>query len=160
MTARLQLESDVIIWTEFAWEKRLRRTGSGRERPGQVSFRAVELLGRTGRRYDREAAFPYDELAHRGRKFLPPRQWGWRLPRARTAGGEAIPILQHRSPVRGSAHEKDKKHSGSRYTGIHGLDRVRFGSLLIAPKAQKVDPDTNHRSSILLGMCQIGAPDA
>lgn len=30
--------------------------------------------------YARVAQFPYDQLAHRGRKFLWPCQWGWRLP--------------------------------------------------------------------------------
>ena len=31
--------------------------------------------------YEQVAAFAYDELAHHGRRFLWPWQWGWRVPR-------------------------------------------------------------------------------
>jgi len=31
--------------------------------------------------FERLASFPYDDMAHRGRRFLWPWQWGWRLPR-------------------------------------------------------------------------------
>ena len=31
--------------------------------------------------YERIAAMPYDELDHRGRRFLWPWQWGWRMPK-------------------------------------------------------------------------------
>lgn len=87
ITARLSISEDQVTWSEFAWED-----GDGDPTPVDVRLEGDDRLVFSRAAYesllasapDRIAAMPYEELEHRGRRFLWPWQWGWRLPRSDT----------------------------------------------------------------------------
>ena len=81
LTTKLDVGAEKISWSNFQWE-------DGRSEPSPVDGLQDSLVfDRTAYErefsdaYDRVAAFDYDELAHRGRRFLWPWQWGWKLQR-------------------------------------------------------------------------------
>ena len=53
---------------------------ASRERIEPLVFDRTDYQACLERSVDRLAEMPYDELAHTGRPYLWPRQWGWRLP--------------------------------------------------------------------------------
>jgi hypothetical protein len=81
VTAALTVRDDTVIWSEWALE-------NGRDQadpidalgPSAVFDRPLYEAALRGA-YAQLAALPYDELAHLGRRFLWPWQWGWRIPR-------------------------------------------------------------------------------
>ena len=80
LTAAVRVAADVT-WSDFMWED-----GSAQPSPaglldGSVRFDRAQYEATFAEAYERVAAFPYDERAHRGRRFLWPWQWGWKLPR-------------------------------------------------------------------------------
>ena len=86
MTARLNVSQDQVSWSEFLWEGGV---GEGdptsidveQEVDGQIVFNRARYEAMLTSAYERIATMPYDELEHRGRRFLWPWQWGWRIPK-------------------------------------------------------------------------------
>jgi hypothetical protein len=86
VTARLNVSQDQVSWSEFLWEG-----GVGEGDPtsidveqqvdGRIVFNRAGYEAMLTSAYERIAAMPYDELEHRGRRFLWPWQWGWRIPK-------------------------------------------------------------------------------
>lgn len=82
VTARLDLTEDAVTWSDFAWETDIEDDEHLPACPG-VSF----VFDRNSYVTTIESArhlvgsFPYEPLAHHGRSFLWPWQWGWRLPK-------------------------------------------------------------------------------
>ena len=81
VTATLQVESDRITWSQFGWENNYEPAEPIENAPDFLSFAAPHYEAILAGAHERVAALPYDELAHHGRKFLWPWQWGWRLPK-------------------------------------------------------------------------------
>jgi len=80
LTTALDVGAAEVTWSDFLWE------GSSDPRPVEhltepVRFDRAQYQDAFADAYERLAGFPYDEMAHRGRRFLWPWQWGWRLPR-------------------------------------------------------------------------------
>lgn len=81
LTAKLDVGAEKIAWSNFQWED-----GRWEPRPvnglqGPLIFDRAAYEREFSDAYERVAAFDYDELAHHGRRFLWPWQWGWKLPR-------------------------------------------------------------------------------
>jgi hypothetical protein len=81
VTAALDVDSDRITWSQFAWESGYEPAEPIDSAPDSLAFGAADYEKVFASAYGRVAALPYDELAHQGRKFLWPWQWGWRLPK-------------------------------------------------------------------------------
>ncbi|MEO6472463.1 MAG: hypothetical protein ABIR57_10985 [Aeromicrobium sp.] len=81
LTTRLDVGVEKISWSKFQWEDGIwdPRPVDGLEDP--LLFDRIEYERAFIDAYERVAAFGYDELAHHGRRFLWPWQWGWKLPR-------------------------------------------------------------------------------
>jgi hypothetical protein len=107
-SALVNVGVDEVRWSDWKWED----WGEPRPvqgDPGELRFDRsryeTELLDAPAR----VAAFPYDELAERGKQFLWPWEWGWRMPqdRARRPGPKRAPrhilapSLQRPLPVPG-----------------------------------------------------------
>lgn len=80
LTARLELSDAHVAWTDWLW-------ASSQGAPPVEQLSDPFVFDRTT--YEAQLhgalavlqAMPYDELAHRGKRFLWPWEWGWRLPR-------------------------------------------------------------------------------
>ncbi|WP_168581573.1 hypothetical protein [Gephyromycinifex aptenodytis] len=80
ITARLDITAQALTWSDFAWENDDDEPVP--QHPGLDFVFDLDAYLRTIESCRaRVAAFPYDPLAHHGRDFLWPWQWGWRLPR-------------------------------------------------------------------------------
>ena len=80
VSAVLGLHESTVTWSDLRWEDAtspLPVEGF----PSTLTFERTEYERALARAYARVASFPYEELDHRGRRFLWPWQWGWRLPR-------------------------------------------------------------------------------
>lgn len=81
LTARLSVTAESVTWFDFLWEDGLRpASATSLDAPQVFEFRRSDYDAALRDAYERVAALPYDEQVHRGRKFLWPWQWGWRLP--------------------------------------------------------------------------------
>jgi hypothetical protein len=80
LTATLEFGTHAVTWGHFAWE-----TGNAPAQPllepPVLTFDVVSYRDVFAQAVDQVAVLPYDELAHTGRRFLWPWQWGWRLSR-------------------------------------------------------------------------------
>lgn len=76
----LEVASDRITWSQFAWENGREPAGAIETAPASIAFRSGEYEEVFASAYRRVAALPFDELAHQERKPVWPWQWGWRLP--------------------------------------------------------------------------------
>ncbi len=74
------MQDDTITWSDFAWDNGCEPTDPISEAPNSVTFRRTNYAAELMTAEKRVAAFPFDQLAHEGRKFLWPWQWGWRFP--------------------------------------------------------------------------------
>jgi hypothetical protein len=81
VTASLQLRPDSVSWTDFRWENTYSEPSPAVNAPETVMFRRDDYEATLRGAYQRIAGLPYDPLAHDGRRFRWPWQWGWRLPR-------------------------------------------------------------------------------
>ena len=80
VTARLTLTPSAVAWSDFCWETPAGTTPV-EGLPPRMTFERSEYEAAFNGAFERLGAFPYDRLAHRGRRFLWPWQWGWRAPR-------------------------------------------------------------------------------
>ena len=80
VTAALRVGPDTISWSQFAWEDGHEQAEPIEDAPDLLSFAPADYQEVFAGAHARVAALPYDELAHQGRRFLWPWQWGWRLP--------------------------------------------------------------------------------
>lgn len=83
VTAKLHVGADTVSWAEFAWENGYEPSDPIKDSPTVIHFSAPNYADVLATADERVAALPYDELAHHGRAFLWPWQWGWRLPKDR-----------------------------------------------------------------------------
>jgi len=84
VTARLNVSQDQVSWSEFLWEGGVGDPTSidvEHAVDGRIVFNRAAYGAMLTSAYERIAAMPYDELEHRGRRFLWPWQWGWRMPK-------------------------------------------------------------------------------
>lgn len=81
VTATLIVEGDLVTWSDFAWDNGYEPTDPIENAPDSISFAKPEYTDAFTHAEERITTFPYNELAHVGRKFLWPWQWGWRLPK-------------------------------------------------------------------------------
>jgi hypothetical protein len=81
VTVTLRVKSDGITWSHFAWENGDKPAEPIENAPDSLEFESAHYGDLFAGANARVAALPYDELAHQGRKFLWPGQWGWRLPK-------------------------------------------------------------------------------
>lgn len=81
LTTALGLGDTEVSWSDFLWEDGIYdpRPVTQLDRP--ITFDRSQYEAAFVDAYERVAGFPYDELAHHGRRFLWPWQWGWRAPR-------------------------------------------------------------------------------
>jgi len=79
LTARVQLAEAHISWTNWLWETDLGGlpVESG---PGDVLFDRTAYEAELAAAFAVVPAMSYDEVAHRGKRFLWPCEWGWRMP--------------------------------------------------------------------------------
>lgn len=79
VTARIHITDAHVGWTDWLWENDFGGSAVENDPGDLLSDRAA---------YEAELAaavaalreMPYDELAHRGKRFLWPWEWGWRMP--------------------------------------------------------------------------------
>ena len=79
LTARLDIGARQVSWSDWLWESFQEPMPVPQLRTPLIFDRALyeTTLQAANERVSR---MPYDQLAHHGRKFLWPWQWGWRLP--------------------------------------------------------------------------------
>lgn len=79
LTARLHVEARQVSWSDWLWESFGEPTPVPQLTTPLIFDRGqYETALRTAN--ERVSRMPYDHLAHHGRNFLWPWQWGWRLP--------------------------------------------------------------------------------
>lgn len=81
LTAALEVGELEVSWSDFLWENGDFASSPVEHLHQPLVFERAQYETTLADAYQRVAALPYDELAHRGRRFLWPWQWGWRLPR-------------------------------------------------------------------------------
>jgi hypothetical protein len=81
LTTALDVGAAEVTWSDFLWEDDIFEPRPVEHLDRPVIFDRAHYEAAFAGAYERVAAFPYDELAHRGRRFLWPWQWGWKLPR-------------------------------------------------------------------------------
>jgi len=87
VTARLDVSQDQVSWSEFLWEGGVGEVTSidlEHEFDGRIVFDRAGYEAMLRSALERVSTMPYDELEHRGRGFLWPWQWGWRMPKTDT----------------------------------------------------------------------------
>ena len=80
LTAALEVGDMEVLWSDFLWEDGVCDPRPVEHLHQPFVFDRAQYEAAFASAYERVAAFPYDELAHHGRRFLWPWQWGWRLP--------------------------------------------------------------------------------
>lgn len=80
LTALLDIGAAEVSWSDFRWEDGYSDSRREERLDQPLVFDRAQYEAVFADAYRRVAAFAYDELAHRGRRFLWPWQWGWRLP--------------------------------------------------------------------------------
>lgn len=80
LTAALDLTPEAVTWSDFLWEDGIFDPRPVEQLEEPLTFHRAQYEAALADAHERVAAFPYDELAHRGRRFLWPWQWGWKLP--------------------------------------------------------------------------------
>lgn len=80
LTAALDLTHATVTWSDFLWEDGMFDPRPVEQLEEPLTFERARYEAAFADAHERVAAFPYDELAHHGRRFLWPWQWGWKLP--------------------------------------------------------------------------------
>ena len=81
VTATLHVDAETVSWTDFAWDNGYEPSDPIKHGPGAIRFTAANYTDVLATAEERVATLPHNELAHHGRKFLWPWQWGWRMPK-------------------------------------------------------------------------------
>jgi hypothetical protein len=81
LTAALEIRDAEICWSDFRWEDGMSEPRPAEQLTQRLTFDRNSYEAAFADAYEQVAAFPYDELAHHGRRFLWPWQWGWKIPR-------------------------------------------------------------------------------
>jgi hypothetical protein len=81
LTTALHTTATEVTWSDFRWEGGPYEPDPTEHLTEPISFDRAQYEAALADAYERVAELPYDELAHHGRRFLWPWQWGWRLPR-------------------------------------------------------------------------------
>lgn len=79
VSARVEVDEHRVVWSDWRWEL-VRGFESIAELSGPMRFERSSYERVLSAAEARLEVMPYDELAYRGRRFLRPWQWGWRLP--------------------------------------------------------------------------------
>lgn len=79
VTARIDVCERTVAWSEFRGEAATPEVWPLEGAPESLVFDRDQYEQVLAGAYERLAALPFDELAHHGRGFLWPWQWGWRL---------------------------------------------------------------------------------
>ncbi len=80
LTVALDVSAADVTWSDFRWEDGFFEPRPVEQLNTPISFDRAGYEAAFADAYARVAEFSYDELAHHGRRFLWPWQWGWRLP--------------------------------------------------------------------------------
>lgn len=86
VTAALQVSAETVTWSDFQWENGYEEPDAAPGMPESFTFDRRQYEQVLDQAVVLAEALPYDELEHRGRRFLWPWQWGWRLPRGDQPG--------------------------------------------------------------------------
>lgn len=78
LSAKLEVGPTEVTWSDFLWED-FEEPQKVEGLVNHIAFQRDEYEDVLLASYTRVAAFDYDKLAHQGRRFLWPWQWGWRL---------------------------------------------------------------------------------
>jgi hypothetical protein len=81
LTAALDIGDAEVSWSDFLWEDGFFEPRPVEQLHERLTFDRTSYEAVFADAYERVAAFPYDEPAHHGRRFLWPWQWGWKIPR-------------------------------------------------------------------------------
>jgi hypothetical protein len=81
LTTALDVRGAEVTWSDFRWEDGIVASRPVEHLDQPITFGRAQYEAAFDDAYERVAAFFYDELAHHGRRFLWPWQWGWKLPR-------------------------------------------------------------------------------
>jgi len=79
LTASLRFSEAHVAWTDWLWESD-QGAYPVEQFPDPVVFDRTTYKSQLRGALAMVQAMPYDELAHQGRRFLWPWEWGWRLP--------------------------------------------------------------------------------
>ncbi|GLW30297.1 hypothetical protein [Actinoplanes regularis] len=80
LTTALDLGTTEVTWSDFRWENGFTEPSPVEHLTAPITFDRAGYEAVFADACERVAEFPYDELAHHGRRFRWPWQWGWRLP--------------------------------------------------------------------------------
>lgn len=78
LTARVTLTPSTVTWSDFRWEYATTEWAKADGISEPLVFDRHEYEEAFAGASERVASFPFDTLAHRGRRFSWPWQWGWR----------------------------------------------------------------------------------
>ncbi len=78
VSAGLTVAAGTVTWSAFRWENGTVGIVPVAELPAPIVFDRAAYESAFSGAAERVAAFPYDELAHHGRRVRWPWQWGWR----------------------------------------------------------------------------------
>lgn len=81
LTASLRVADAEVSWSDFRWEDGIYDPRPVEQLDQPITFDRGQYEAAFVDACARVAGFPYDELAHHGRQFRWPWQWGWKLPR-------------------------------------------------------------------------------
>jgi hypothetical protein len=81
VTALLDVSETEVVWSSLRWEDGLQDPEPVAAADASFRFERNDYEAQFAGAYERVAAMPFDEIAHRGKRFLWPWQLGWRMPR-------------------------------------------------------------------------------
>ena len=80
LTVALDVSAAAVTWSDFRWEDGFFEPTPVQHLSAPIRFGRTQYIAALADAYQRVAEFAYDEVAHSGRRFRWPWQWGWRLP--------------------------------------------------------------------------------
>lgn len=79
VTVRVQVSDGHVGWTDWLWESDQDALPVERQ-PGPLLFDRKAYEAQLSAAFGMVQEMPFDELSHRGKRFLWPWEWGWRMP--------------------------------------------------------------------------------
>ena len=81
VVAKVAVTDTDVTWSDWCWVSAgLRQSPLASDHPPNYTFDRAAYEDTLGEVTERLARMPYDALAHRGKRFLWPWEWGWKLP--------------------------------------------------------------------------------